>query len=265
MQITGRILSKNDAQLLLNLFRMNLRDRYLGSKFGTFWAVLNPLLLMLVYTFVFGFVFKAKIPGSEASLDYVVWLISGLGIWFAMNEAIINATHSLTASAGLIKNLSFRTELLPVAAASTGIAPVLVSVFLSIILMLITGATLSWHIILVIVVIPLGLGLGAAIGLFTSVINVFSRDFGHGLPTFLLMVMFFTPIFYPIDSLPSVVKKITFLNPFYQIVDAFRKVLLENSLPNFAGLAYVILVIIVLFLIGGVFFRRMKTHCVNRL
>lgn len=265
MQITGRILSKNDVQLLLNLFRMNLRDRYLGSRFGTAWAVLNPLMLMLVYTFIFGFVFKAKIPGSETSLDYVVWLISGLGIWFAMNEAILNATHSLNASAGLIKNLSFRTELLPVAAASTGIAPVLVSVFLSIILMVITGATLSWHIILLVLVIPLALGLGAAIGFFTSVINVFSRDFGHGLPTILLMVMFFTPIFYPISALPSVVQKITFLNPFYQIVDAFRKVLIENSLPNLPGLGYVILVIITLTFTGSAFFRRMKTHCVNRL
>lgn len=265
MHITGQTLSRNDVQLLLNLFRMNLRDRYLGSRFGTLWAVLNPLMLMLVYTFVFGFVFKAKAPGSETSLDYVAWLISGLGIWFAMNEAILNATHSLNANAGLIKNLSFRTELLPVAAASTGIAPVLVSVFLALILTLITGAALSWHIILVVFVILLGLALGAAIGFFTCIINVFSRDFGHGLPTVLLMIMFFTPIFYPIDSLPSVIQKITFLNPFYQVVDAFRKVLLENSLPNFVGIGYVICVIIGLSVVGTAFFRRMKTHCVNRL
>lgn len=265
MQFISRILSKNDIQLLLNLFRMNLRDRYLGSRFGTFWAILTPLLLMLVYTFIFGFVFKAKAPGSDTSLDYVVWLISGLGIWFAMNEAILNATHSLNASAGLIKNLSFRTELLPIAAASTGVAPVLVSVVLSLILMIITGAALSWHILLVLFIIPLALALGAAIGFFTSVINVFSRDFGHGLPTVLLMIMFFTPIFYPIDSLPSIVRKVTFFNPFYQIVDAFRKVLIENSLPSFRGLCYVVFINLFLSIAGIMFFRRMKTHCVNRL
>lgn len=257
--------TRKDAQLLANLFRMNIRDRYLGSRFGSLWAVFTPLLLMLVYTFVFGFVFKAKIPGSETSLDYVIWLISGLGIWFGMNEGILNATHSVVSSSGLIKNMTFRTDLLPVAAASTGMVPIFVSSVLLVVLMLISGTLPTWHLVLVVLIVPLALAFAAAVGMFTSVINVFSRDFGHGLPTLLLVIMFFTPIFYPPSALPGPVQKLTHFNPFYQIVDAYRRVLIEGVLPNGIGLLYVGSLTVILYVLGVVFFTRMKSHCVGRL
>jgi len=259
------IYNLSDVQLLKNLFRMNIRDRYLGSRFGSIWAVLTPLLLMLVYTFVFGVVFQARAPGAETSAEYVIWLISGLGIWFGMNEGIMNGTNSMVASAGLIKNLTFRTELLPVAAACTGIMPILVSAVLLVVLMLGSGTVPTWHVVLVPFVALLALGLAAAIGMFTSVINVFSRDFGHGLPTFLLMTLFFTPIFYSVEALPAVVQKVTSLNPFHHVVDSYRKVLIEGSLPNFSGIAYLIGLIAMLYVLGGLFFVKMKSHCVSRL
>lgn len=69
--------SRKDLHMVVNAFKMNLRDRYMGSALGLFWAIINPLIFLGLYTFIFGFVFKAKVPGSETTLAYSIYLISG--------------------------------------------------------------------------------------------------------------------------------------------------------------------------------------------
>ena len=64
--------NKQDMRLAFNLFKMNVRDRYLGSSLGSFWAIANPLFMLALYTFVFGFVFKVRLPGAETTLGYVI-------------------------------------------------------------------------------------------------------------------------------------------------------------------------------------------------
>ena len=82
--------NRYDIRLLINLFKMNVRDRYLGSSLGSFWAISNPLFMLALYTYIFGFVFKVKLPGAESTLAYVIWLIIGYGPWIATTEAIMD-------------------------------------------------------------------------------------------------------------------------------------------------------------------------------
>ena len=119
--------ARHDIRLAINLFKMNVRDRYLGSSLGAFWAIFNPLFMLAVYTFVFGFVFKVRLPGAETTLAYVVWLISGYGPWIAMTEAIMSSTNSVSGSSGLVKNMAFKTELLPISSAFIGLINLTVS------------------------------------------------------------------------------------------------------------------------------------------
>ena len=83
--------NRQDLRLAVNLWKMAVRDRYLGSSLGSFWAVANPLFMLALYTFVFGFVFKVRLPGAESTLEYVIWLIVGYGPWIATTEAIMAA------------------------------------------------------------------------------------------------------------------------------------------------------------------------------
>ncbi|MEK7448137.1 MAG: ABC transporter permease, partial [Planctomycetota bacterium] len=200
MMILG--LNKEDLRLVVNTFKLNTRDRYLGSAIGILWAILHPLLLLGMYTFIFGFVFKSKLPGSETSLTYVIWLISGLAPWIAMAEGLTNSTNSVVGSASLLKNIVFKSEILPIAASVSGIFSMFIGLFLLIILLLIEGTGLSGYLFWLVILIPLQMLFLIGAGFFLSAINVFFRDLIQILSTALMFFLFFTPIFYTVAQMP---------------------------------------------------------------
>lgn len=252
--------NKQDIQLAFNLFKMNVRDRYLGSSLGSFWAIANPLFMLALYTFVFGFVFKVRLPGAETTLGYVIWLIIGYGPWIATIEAIMASTTSVVGAAGVVKNMAFKTELLPISAAFVGLISLGVSLGFLLILMTVEGNVPDWHIVWLPLIVALQFLLIVSLGLWLSAINVFVRDLSLALPNILTIVMFMTPIFYPLESMPTVVQKLSFINPFYLIADAYRGALLDHESPNIAGMVYVFLVAMTIFYFGLKAFRRAKGY-----
>lgn len=253
-------LNPQDIQFVLNFLKLNIRDRYLGSALGSLWAILNPMIMFALYTFVFGYIFQAKIPGAETSLGYAIWLIAGYGPWLAISEGLLNATTSVVAGSGLVKNLVFKTELLPVAAALTGIVPLFVSLCFLTALLGIDGNPMSWHIIFVIPAIILQFFFIIALGFFFSAINVFVRDFSIILPNLLIMLAFATPIFYPETSTPPLLQSISVFNPFYIICQTYRQALIFHQIPNILSLIYVGLISWILGNLGMRFFRRLKGY-----
>ena len=250
--------NKQDVRLAFNLFKMNVRDRYLGSSLGSFWAIANPLFMLALYTFVFGFVFKVRLPGAETTLGYVVWLISGYGPWIATTEAIMASTSSVVGASGVVKNMAFKTELLPISAAFVGLISLAVSLCFLLILLAIDGNVPSWHIVWVPLIIALQFFLIVALGLWLSVINVFVRDLSLALPNMLMILMFITPILYPIESMPALVQQVSFVNPFYLIADAYRTTLIHHQSPAFISMVYVLILTLALFIPGLAAFRRAK-------
>lgn len=250
--------NRYDARLLLNLFKMNVRDRYLGSSLGSVWAVANPLFMLCLYTYIFGFVFKVKLPGAESTLDYVIWLITGYGPWIATTEAIIASANSVIGGSGMVKNMAFKTELLPVAGALVGLIGLAVSSVFLVILMIYTGNSPSWHIVLLPVVVVAQFAWIIALGIWLSAITVFVRDIMQILPNLLTVLMFITPIFYPFESMPRVVQKLSVANPFYHVAEAYRSILTGHQLPSVRGLLFVLVLSITVFWFGLMAFRRAK-------
>jgi len=254
-----------DMRLLWNFFWMNVRDRYLGSSLGSVWAIANPLLLLIIYTFVFGFVFRAKLPGAETTLSYTIWLIAGYGPWLASTEAIMAGSVSVVSAAGLVKNMTFKAEVLPVAGALTGLIPFAVcSVFLGILLVA-DGNALSWHALFVVPIAILQFGFLAGLSLFFSAMNVFVRDLVIALPNFLTIVLFASPIFYPIESMPSLLQVVSFLNPFFIVSAAYRRALVDHHVPSLIGLAYLAVLVVAVGFLGLRVFRRLKGYMESRL
>lgn len=252
--------NKNDIYLGFNLFKMNVRDRYLGSTLGSFWAIANPLFMLGLYTFVFGFVFKVRLPGAETTLGYVVWLISGYGPWIATVEAISASTSSVVGSAGIVKNMAFKTELLPIASALMGLISLAVSLCFLLVLLFFAGNVPSWHIVWLPLVVAVQFFLIISIGLWLSALNVFVRDLSVALPNILTIFMFATPIFYPLESMPTLVQNLSLGNPFYVIAEAYRTVLLQHNSPNMLALLFVVLLAGLLFISGLRAFRRAKGY-----
>jgi len=250
----------SDARLLFNLLKMNVRDKYLGSRLGSVWAVANPLLLLLIFTFVFTYVFRLRFPGMETKFSYTIWLVAGYGPWLATTEAIMSATMSVVSAAGLVKNMAFKTEILPIAAALTGLLPLGVCSSFLIVLLFADGNVLSWHALIVVLIAILQFAFIISLGFFLSVITVFIRDFGIALPNILMVVLFMTPIFYPLESLPRIMQIVSYANPFYIISEGYRQTLVHHQMPNMLGLLYLATISSGLGMFGLRIFRRLRGY-----
>ncbi|HET6893318.1 MAG TPA: ABC transporter permease, partial [Pyrinomonadaceae bacterium] len=227
---------------------------------GSFWAIANPLLMLSIFTYIFGYVYKIRLPGAETTLAYATWLISGYGPWLAASEAIMAAAMSVVSGAAILKNMAFKTEILPIAAALTGVVPLTVSFSFLIVLLVLDGNTPTLHAVLLPIVICFQFFFIISLGFFLSAVTVFIRDFGIALPNLLLVLLFLTPIFYPFDSMPTTMQTLSLLNPFYILAEAYRRPLIYHQMPPLWGLAYVAVLSTVLSYFGLKLFRRVKGH-----
>jgi ABC-type polysaccharide/polyol phosphate export permease len=256
---------RRDLGMLFSLFRMSLSDRFLGSKLGLLWAVLAPLLLMAIFVFVFSFVFPSRLPGRDGALPFVIWLISGYAPWLGLSEGLSSATSSVTGNAGIVKNIAFKSELLPVVGTMLGLVPLGVGLSLVMILKIISGEGVSWTVIALPVVIALQLLFVSGVGLFLAALNVFVRDTAIALPSVLTMLLFASPIFYPLSAYPAPIQAILVFNPFYVLAECYRAPLLAGQLPPAWMLPYLALVSSGLVMTGLWWFRRLKSFFDTRL
>jgi homopolymeric O-antigen transport system permease protein len=252
--------SIHDLRLLVNLTKMALRDRFLGSTFGRVWAILNPLLLMTIFSLVFSFVFKSRLPGADSSLSFILWLISGYGPWLAVSEGISAGTSSITGNTGLVKNLSFKSELLPMAASLLGLIPLGVAFGLLVVLLAFDNRYPGAAWLLIPLVLALQFMLVTGIALFLSAVNVFVRDMALILPNLLVVVLFASPIFYPVDAFPPALQTWVRLNPFYLIADCYRQPLIYGQFPDSRELGLLGAVALGAFVAGLSYFRRLKGY-----
>jgi lipopolysaccharide transport system permease protein len=256
---------RRDFAMLKTLFRMNLGDRFLGSALGLLWAVLSPLMLMGIFCFVFTLVFPGRLPGKSGTIPYLIWLISGYGPWLALNEGMMSATSSVVANSGVVKNIAFRSEILPIVGTLMGLVPLLVSMIVVLVLQLIGGEAPKWTLILVPFAVAIQLVFISGIGLFLAALNVFVRDTALVLPTFLTMILFASPIFYALSAYPASVRALLVYNPFYIMTELYRIIVVDGDLPALWMTAYMVVVSAAVFAGGLWWFRRLKSFFDTRL
>ncbi|WBY00716.1 ABC transporter permease [Ramlibacter tataouinensis] len=249
---------RRDAATVWNFFRMFLRDRFLGSRLGTVWAVLNPVLMLTTYTFVFGFVFKAKLPGADTTLAYATWLIAGYGPWLAISESLNSAAQSVTGNSGLVKNMAFKTECLPLASSMLGLVPLSISIVFALVLLTVDGNAPTWHALAAIPGVLLSFAFLAALGVGLAVFTVFVRDFALILPNLLLILLFASPIFYPVEAMPSLLKNVAQWNPFFLMAEFVRQPLMFHVVPHWSQWTYVAALTALIGSFNLILFRRLK-------
>jgi lipopolysaccharide transport system permease protein len=265
MRLLGAF-DQNDRRLGVSFAVMMLRDRFLGTGLGTFWAILQPMSLIAVYIYVFSFLFKSKLAGHEEStLAFVIWLVSGYGPWLAINDGIMAGSAAIIGHSSLVKNMAFKTELLPISATSLGIVPLLVSVAILSVLIMLDGRepNLAW--LIMIPVLMMQCLFVAGLGLILGATTVFVRDLILLLPTLLTIILFLSPIFYPITLFPEGIRDIVVWNPFYIITNAYRAPILDGELPPWPYLVYLAAVAFPTYWLGLRYFRRVKTYFHGRL
>lgn len=237
--------------LLWSLTLRELRARYRASVLGFFWTFLNPILLMLAYTLVFGVFMKSPVK------HFVYFLFVGLLPWIFFSSSIGVGASAISDRRDLLTKVRFPPQVLP----ATVVATNLCNYVLSIPLMIALGAYFrvwpSWHIVAYPVVLALQVVFTIALSYFVSALNVVFRDLQHIIANVLTLWFFVTPVFYPLATVPERFRAILLAgNPMAVLVTSYQAIFYEHRLPASAPLAVVALESLVLLWLSSAVFER---------
>lgn len=251
---------KIDGSFFRNLVIRQIRQDYLENITGFAWLILQPLILLAVYAFVFSTIFKARIP-EAADIGFVPYLAVAFWPWTAFSEAILRANSSITANGALIGKVAFATEQIPLATVSAIFIMHMIGYVAVLIVLQLMGTSIHWLYLLLVIPVMLLMWLFAcAIALLTSAIQVFLRDLAQMLPPLMTFWFFTTPILYSASYLPASIQKFAQLNPMAWFVARLRELLLFGEI-NFDFFSVLLVIFIVLFSwLSWLFFRRFSGH-----
>lgn len=250
-----RTLTAN-ARLLAAITRVELSKKYAGSVLGPLWLFLQPALLLSVYIFVYLVVFKMRFPGFS-SLDYVLYVFTGLVPYMATIDAITSGSVSIKANIHLVKNVMLPIELVPVRAVL--VASLAQAVGLAIIiLMSALNGSLSWHILWLPLVWALHIVLLFGIVWILASIAVGLPDISYFISLFLFLLMWVSPIGFTPEMVPAEVAAALYLNPVYYLLEMYRDSLLFGRAPSLFDAGVFVALSLGLFAIGATFFRAFR-------
>lgn len=221
-----------------SFIRNDLKGRYVGSSIGFFWTVVNPVLELLTYTFVFHTLLDVRFHPTGNTAHYVLFMFCGMMGWSAFADGVVRATTSITDHAHLLRKLNFPAVVLP---AHLVLSAVVNQGFRLLILLLgslLLGGGLTWHALLVPVFVAVQAAFTLGVGLFLATVHVYFRDTAHWVSAGLLIGMFVTPVFYPASAYPREYTLLLYPNPMAQVIGVYQGLLLNHHVPFFNSMLY---------------------------
>lgn len=244
-------------RLFRHFLARDLKNRFLGSFTGGLWALIQPLVQLAIYAFVFVHIFKARLPGADAP-DYVPFLIVALWPWTAFSEGVLRATTAIVDNAGLIGKVALPRQI-PVLATVTASFLLHGAGFIAIVLILpLFGYAThpGWLPAALLAMILLWV-LATGFALLFSAIQVFVRDLMQVLTQLLMLAMFAAPIFYAREMMPERFQSLMDLHPYTWYAEAMRDMLLRGQWPAPGPTLVAIVVAIVIAGAGAWVFHRL--------
>lgn len=246
-----------NKRLILRMAKREIISRYKGSMLGVFWSLLNPLIMLTVYTFVFGVVFNAK-WGVDSGENFSVVLFTGLILHALLAETVALAPTTILSNVNYVKKVVFPVEVLAFIYLSSSFFNFVIGLGLVFIAQLLfgTGVSLTW-LYLPLIILPMIFLCLTVLWLFSS-LGVYIRDLRQITPILATLLLFLCPIFYPLSAMPDSFQKVILLNPLSYIVEQAREILIFGNIPNIMNLSLYTLATIVLAQIAYSFFMRTK-------
>jgi lipopolysaccharide transport system permease protein len=241
--------------LLYFLTWRDIKVRYAQASMGIAWAVLQPLLMMVIFTIFLGRL--AKVP--SAGLPYPVFALSGLVPWTYFANSVTSATESLTANANVVSKVYFPRLLVPFAALLSWLPDLAIASVLLVVLMSIYGIVPAATIVLLPVFAAFAVLAAASVGIWLSALNVSYRDVRYATPFIVQLWLFATPVVYPASLVPEQWRALYGLNPMAGVVEGFRWSLFGGGAPMW-GLMGVSLAVTVALFVGGLYWFRRVEH-----
>lgn len=237
----------------------DLKAFYVGSLFGFFWAVINPLAQLVIYGIVFGIFFRSTPDPVYGTDSFFLFLLCGLIPWQFFAQTVSATTNVLVLNTNLIKKaVGFNSEILPVITVLSNLISHFIGVLLLMAIVVISTGRLSMASPVILLYLFLIVLFSIGIGWLLSSINVFIRDVQQVIGLLMMGWMFLTPIFYSSSIIPSRVLPFIKLNPLFHMVEGYRYAILTGRLLPAMDIAYMAIVSLVTFAAGGIVFRKLK-------
>ncbi len=238
-RLTGVVLSVWTNREIIKAFIVReIAGRYRGSFGGLLWSLINPLLMLAIYSFVFAVVFKARWSSSEAENEagFAVILFVGLIVHGLFSECLMRAPRLVIDHANFVKKVVFPLEILPIVTLGVALFHAGISFLVLIVAMLATEMPLHASIFLLPAVLLPFLILTLGLSWFIAALGVYVRDIGQVIGLLMTMLMFLSPVFYPLSSLPERFRPIVLLNPLTLPIEQLRSVVIWGHPPLWGAL-----------------------------
>lgn len=226
-------------QLISQMTRREVVGRYKGSVMGLVWSFFNPVLMLTVYTFVFSEIFKSRWAGAggdDSKTQFAVVLFVGMIVLSLFSEVVNRSPSLIISHVNYVKKVVFPLEILPVITMAAALFHSAISLMVLITAFFLFNGYLQWTVIFMpLVLLPLVI-ITTGIAWMLSAIGVFLRDVGQTIGIITTLLMFLSPVFYPVTAVPEKFRPFIMANPLTFIIEQSREVLIWGHAPNWAGL-----------------------------
>lgn len=250
-------------KVIQSFVRRDLQGRYVNSVMGLSWAIIQPVSLLVLYTFVFSVVLGVRLGTNGSTTSFAFYLFCGMLPWLAFAEGVTRSASVILDHGHLLKKVVFPSEILP----AYVVASALVTEFIGLGIFLVASAAFfrapGWTVLLLPVVIAFQVMFTLGLGWFLASLNVFLRDVGQFLGLGLTLWMLVTPIFYAPEMMPARFRFLLAWNPLHYLVQGYRDVLLDHRVPDLSHLGTLGVIAVAAFVAGNWFFRRSKNAFVD--
>jgi lipopolysaccharide transport system permease protein len=246
-------------QLILILVSRELKARYRGTMLGFFWSLFNPLLLMLVYTVVFGYIVGGgRMTGFASTKFYALFMFNGILPWTWFSSSMIESANVLMVHGALIKKIKFPIEVLPIMVVTTNMVHFILALPVLIFFFLIFGKPLTLWVLFLPISLLVQFIFTMGLCFLISALTVHFRDIKDILSNLLTLWFFATPIIYTYESIPKALKMVLNLNPMTHLIESYHFSFYYGSLPHWKRLSVTVLVGLLFFYLGYLIFDKLR-------
>ncbi|MBD8625797.1 ABC transporter permease [Oxalobacteraceae sp. CFBP 8755] len=250
---------------VLGSVQREFQSKYANAILGAVWSLLSPLAMILVYTVIFAEVMRTKMPGSDSTFAYSIYLCAGILTWGLFAEMVGRGQTMFLEQSNLLKKVSFPRICLPVIVTLNALVNFGIIFGLFVVFLIVTGNFPGAVFVTLLPVLVLQVMLALGIGMVVGILNVFFRDVGQFMTIALQFWFWLTPIVYPASILPEHVRPILDWNPMAPIIATWQGVLVKGTPPDWGSLVYPLVVALLLCTLGLRMFRKRAGEIVDEL
>ncbi len=248
----------NYKELLNTNVKKEIRGKYKGSILGVLWSFISPLLMIAVYALVFSFIFR---PDVSSDVPYYLYLASGVLPWIFFSQSVASGSQIIVFNANLIKKVYFPRAILPISVVLSGAVNFVISSIVILVFLAITQTGYTWNILYFPLILLIQMFLTLGLVFIISAINVYVRDVEYIINFLILLLMYLTPILWPMELLAEkgeMYVKLAYLNPLAGIIESYHNIFYFQTSPDFVVLGLTGLFSMFILFVGYKIFNKLE-------